>query len=154
MRIVVKKNLFVLLIIISTPRAQDTLISDSSQYIADKIIQSEIPVLVDFWAVWCLPCRILNPIIKEIEDKYKGKILFLKVNVDKNRALSAYFGVSSIPSVFLIDQKTVVAFIPGVHSKETYVNAIEKVLKEKKSKKSLPDSSSKKEDTLLEKESD
>ncbi|MCX7725380.1 MAG: thioredoxin [Chitinispirillaceae bacterium] len=146
-----KKFLAILLIIISTVNAQEALIRDSSQYIADKIIQSEIPVLVDFWAVWCLPCRILNPIIKELEEKYKDQVLFIKVNVDRNRALSSYFGVSSIPTVFLIDQKTVVALIPGVHPKETYVEAIEKVLKNKKSTPATTDSSKKETDTLLEK---
>ena len=102
---------------------------DSSQAIADRIVQSKIPVLVDFWAAWCRPCRMLNPIIAELEKKYKRKVLFIKVNVDIHRALSSYFGVSSIPAVFIIHNKSVVKAIPGVQPKETYVDALDEVLK-------------------------
>jgi thioredoxin 1 len=102
--------------------------NDSSQAIADKIVQSEIPVLVDFWAAWCGPCRMLNPTIADLEEKYKGKILFIKVNVDIHRALSAYFGISSIPAVFIIYKKNVVQTFPGVQPKETYIKALDIVL--------------------------
>jgi thioredoxin 1 len=102
---------------------------DSSQAIADRIVQSEIPVLVDFWAAWCGPCRILNPIIAELEETYKDKVLFIKVNVDIHRALSSYFGVSSIPAVFIIHKKSVVQALPGVQPKENYIKALDTVLK-------------------------
>lgn len=103
--------------------------ADSSQAIADRIVESQIPVLVDFWAPWCAPCRMLNPIIHELEKKYNGKILFIKVNIDIHKALSAYFGVSSIPAIFIIKNKTVIQALPGVQPKETYISAIDNVLK-------------------------
>jgi thioredoxin 1 len=103
--------------------------ADSSQAIADRIIQSEVPVLVDFWAAWCGPCRMLNPVIQDLEKMYRGKVLFVKVNVDIHRALSTYFGISSIPAVFIINRKNVVQALPGVQPKERYTTALDAVLK-------------------------
>jgi thioredoxin 1 len=101
---------------------------DSSQMIADKIVQSPIPVLVDFWAIWCGPCRLLGPTIEEIKKKYEGKILVLKVNVDVNRGLSSYFRIQAIPTVFIIADKTVIDYLPGVQPKEVYEKAVEKAI--------------------------
>jgi thioredoxin 1 len=103
--------------------------TDSSQAIADRIVKSEVPVVVDFWASWCMPCRMLNPIIKDVKKKYGDKIQVIKVNVDVHRALSAYFKVTSIPMVFIINEKTVVQALPGVQPKTTYFAAIDSVLK-------------------------
>jgi len=116
-------------------------IIDSSQQIADKIVQSKIPVLVDFWAPWCGPCRYLTPIVKELEEQYKGKVLFLKVNVDVHKAISAYFQVTAIPSIFVIHDKTVVSKLQGVRSKSDYSKALDDALV-KASKVTLPPSPS------------
>jgi thioredoxin len=102
--------------------------ADSSQYFADKIIGSPLPVLVDFWASWCGPCRMLTPIVKELEKEYKGKLVVVKVNVDHNRELSNYFQVTGIPAVFLVKNKTVVNYLQGVQPKEAYKAAIEEML--------------------------
>lgn len=112
--------------IFSQPFAAPT---DSSQAIADRIVQSEKPVLVDFWASWCGPCRMLNPIIKDLEKEYDERVLFIKVNVDIHRALSAYFKIQSIPSVFIIHKKNVVQALNGVQPKEQYAAALDAVLK-------------------------
>ena len=101
---------------------------DSSQAIADRIVRSEVPVLVDFWAAWCRPCLMLDPILKEVKKHYGKKILLVKVNIDVHRALSAYFGVRSIPAVFIINRKNVVKALPGVQSKEQYIAALDAVL--------------------------
>ena len=124
--------------IFSQPFAAST---DSSQAIADRIVQSEKPVLVDFWASWCMPCKMLNPIIKDLEKEYGERVLFIKVNVDIHRALSTYFKIQSIPSVFIIHKKNVVQALNGVQSKEQYAAALDAVLKPK-----LP--SEKKEDSV------
>jgi thioredoxin 1 len=102
---------------------------DSSQTIANRVTESKIPVVIDFWAAWCGPCRYLDPIIEELEDEYKGKVLFLKVNVDTQIAITQYFRVSSIPTVFIVEDKTVRAAFPGVRDKRTYTKAIEDALK-------------------------
>lgn len=101
---------------------------DSSQLIADQIIKSKVPVLVDFWAPWCAPCRMLNPIIKDLEKEFAGKVLFMKVNVDIHRSIAAYFGVNSIPAVFIVNNKIVVESIPGLQPKEVYADALKEIL--------------------------
>lgn len=110
------------------PSDQSPTIIDSSQIIANEIVKSEIPVLVDFWAPWCAPCRLLNPIIKELEKEFAGKVLFMKVNVDIHRSIAAYFEVHSIPAVFIVNKKVVVKSIPGLQPKEVYANALKEIL--------------------------
>ncbi|HEX2956491.1 MAG TPA: thioredoxin [Chitinispirillaceae bacterium] len=102
--------------------------SDSSQAIADKIVKSKIPVVIDFWAVWCGPCRMLNPIIADLEKQYKGKVEFIKVNVDVHRGIAAYFQVNAIPAVFIVHNKNVIKSFPGLQPKEVYQEAINDVL--------------------------
>jgi thioredoxin 1 len=103
--------------------------ADSSQQIADRIVASKIPVVVDFWAGWCMPCKYLDPVIKELEREYRGRVHFIKVDVDVHLALSAYFSVSAVPTVYVIEDKTVRAALPGVQNRREYVNAIESALK-------------------------
>lgn len=110
------------------PAATESAARDSSNHIADRIVKSEVPVLVDFWATWCGPCRMLNPVINDLEKEYHGKVLFVKVNVDVHKALANYFGVSSIPAVFVIDKKTVLKSLPGLQAKETYRKALNDAL--------------------------
>lgn len=67
----------------------------------EEVIKSDIPVLVDFWATWCGPCRMLAPTVEEIADEYDGKIKVGKLNVDDAQELAVSYGVSSIPTVML-----------------------------------------------------
>lgn len=106
----------------------DAALSDSSDIFVQQIIQSKKPVLIDFWAAWCQPCLILHPIIEKIKKEYKGKIIVIKINIDRNRGLARHFKVVSIPSVFLIKDKIAVKKIMGVQPKEVYNSAIDEIL--------------------------
>jgi thioredoxin 1 len=113
---------------------------DSSDIIADRIVKSPVPVMIDFWATWCKPCKMLGPTVEELKKKYSGKIKVIKIDVDANRRIAAYFRVSSIPAVFFIKDKAVVQYVPGLQEKSVYEQAIVDVLKPKTQEKSLKDS--------------
>ncbi len=66
-----------------------------------EVIKSNIPVLVDFWASWCGPCRMIGPSVAQLAEKYAGKVKVGKVNVDENSDLAATYGISSIPSLLI-----------------------------------------------------
>lgn len=74
----------------------------TDQNFEEVVLKSEIPVVVDFWAEWCGPCRIIGPVIDEMYSEYEGKALIGKVNVDHNPGVSAQFGVRNIPTVLFI----------------------------------------------------
>ena len=90
----------------------------------EEVIQSEIPVLVDFWATWCGPCRMLGPIISEIAEESEGKIKVGKVNVDEEGELAARFGIMSIPTVMVFKNGEVSATSIGYKPKEAILALI------------------------------
>ena len=81
----------------------------TSDNFESEVIASEIPVLVDFWATWCGPCKMLGPVISQIADEYEGKVKVGKVNVDEEEELAAKYGIQSIPTVLLFKGGEVVA---------------------------------------------
>lgn len=86
-------------------------------------------VLVDFWAEWCGPCRMLNPIMKNIEEKYKGKVVIGKVNADEDLDLSVKFSVRSIPTVLIVKDGEVVERFAGAGPERMYTEKLEYYLK-------------------------
>ena len=93
-----------------------------------NVINSPIPVFVDFWAEWCGPCRMVGPIVEELEADYLGKIKFVKVNVDEANALASKYNVFSIPTLMIFNKGEIVAQQVGAASKETYKNMIDKAI--------------------------
>lgn len=83
-----------------------------------EILDSPIPVLADFWATWCNPCRMLAPILEELAQEYEGKVKFCKVDVDENADLAVMYGIVSVPTLVLMKSGEEVERISGLRSLE------------------------------------
>lgn len=90
----------------------------TSQNFEQEVLNSELPVLVDFWATWCGPCKMLSPIIEEVAKEYEGKVKVGKVNVDEEPDLAIKFRVTSIPTLILFKNGVVDQILIGYHTKE------------------------------------
>jgi thioredoxin 1 len=91
-----------------------------------EVLQSDIPVVVDFWAQWCGPCKMLSPVIEEVSNELGVKAKFVKVNVDENPVLSPEYSISSIPSVLVFKNGIVVEKLVGFRPKQEIAAMIQK----------------------------
>jgi thioredoxin 1 len=94
----------------------------------EKVLKSKEPVVVDFWAPWCGPCRIVSPTIDELAKDYVGKVKVGKMNVDDNPNMAGTYGVMSIPSVLIFKNGQPVKTLVGAQGKDNYRQAIDEVL--------------------------
>ena len=94
----------------------------------EVVLKSDKPVLVDFWATWCGPCRMLGPVIEEIATEYEGRVVVGKVDVDSNQDYAAKYGVRNIPTVLVFQNGEVVGRQVGVAPKNTYTEALDCLL--------------------------
>ena len=89
------------------------------------VLKSDKPVMVDFWATWCGPCRMVGPIVDEISNDYDGKAVVVKIDVDANQEFAAKYGVRNIPTVLIFKNGEVVDKQVGVAPKATYTEKLE-----------------------------
>ena len=92
------------------------------------VLQSEAPVLVDFWAPWCGPCHMVSPVVEQLAGEYAGRLRTVKVNVDDSPAVAGRFGIQSIPTLALFRQGKEVRRLVGVRPKAELARAIDQVL--------------------------
>lgn len=93
-----------------------------------EVVKSGIPVLVDFWASWCGPCRMVAPVIEQLAKDYDGKIKVGKVNVDEEGSLAAQYGIISIPTILMFVNGKPVDKLIGAHSQDDFEDMIEKYI--------------------------
>ena len=104
----------------------DITITDSN--FDSEVVQSALPVLVDFWAVWCGPCQMQGPIVEEVARAMEGKAKVGKMNVDENPTVPQKFGIMSIPTLMIFKNGAVVKQFVGVQSKETLLAELNKLI--------------------------
>lgn len=93
-----------------------------------EVLKSELPVLVDFWASWCMPCRMVGPIVEDLAKDYAGKIKVGKMNVDENSKTPSSYGIMSIPTLILFNKGNPQKTLIGVQPKEEFKKAIDEIL--------------------------
>lgn len=100
----------------------------TDQNFEEEVLKSDVPVLIDFWAAWCVPCKMIAPTLEELAKEYEGRIKVGKLNVDENRGTAANYGIRGIPSLLLFKDGQVKEQMVGVHSKQEIDNLITKNL--------------------------
>ncbi|MDZ7721388.1 MAG: thioredoxin [candidate division KSB1 bacterium] len=94
----------------------------------ENVVESDVPVLVDFWAVWCGPCKMVEPVVNELADEYDGKIKVGKVDVDNNQKIAMNYNIRSIPTLLLFKDGDVVEMMIGAQPKNNLKDKIDKHL--------------------------
>lgn len=108
--------------------ASESILELSDASFESDVINSDVPVLVDFWAPWCGPCRAVAPIVEEISEAYDGKIKVGKINVDENPSTTMKFGIRSIPTLLVFKGGEAVEQIIGAVPKGEIEKAVDKAL--------------------------
>lgn len=100
----------------------------TDQNFEEEVLKSNLPVLVDFWAPWCGPCKIITPIIEELAKEYAGKLKAVEVNVDENSQTPSKYGIMSIPTLMIFKNGSPVKTMIGAQGKEALKKIIDEVI--------------------------
>jgi len=110
-----------------SPMSKDTVVVQDATFKAE-VLDSATPVLVDFWATWCAPCRAIAPSLEELATQYKGQLKIAKVDVDENQEIAQTYGIRSIPTLLMFKGGQVVEQLVGAAPKAKLEDSIKKVL--------------------------
>jgi len=100
----------------------------TDQNFEKEVLRSKVPVLVDFWAVWCMPCQKIAPLVEELSNEYDGKIKFGKINVENDQKVAQQYGIRSIPTLLIFKNGKIASQLIGVQPKRNLVEKIKEVL--------------------------
>lgn len=107
--------------------ASQKIVSLTQENFAQEVLQSPSPVLVDFWAEWCGPCKMIAPILDELAEEYDGRVKIGKVNIDEQQGVAAEYGIRAIPTLLLFHKGQVADQIVGLHSKRDLKASFDRV---------------------------
>ena len=107
--------------------ASPLIITLTQDNFAEQVLKSPAPVLVDFWAEWCGPCKMIAPLLDELADEYDGKVKIGKVNVDEQQSLAAEYGIRAIPTLLVFQNGQVADQIVGARSKRDFKASLDRV---------------------------
>jgi thioredoxin 1 len=107
--------------------ASPLIVTLTQENFAQQALQSQSPVLVDFWAEWCGPCKMIAPLLDELADEYSGKVKIGKVNIDEQQELATQYGIRAIPTLLLINKGQVAEQLVGAKSKRDLKASLDRV---------------------------
>ncbi|MEW6448225.1 MAG: thioredoxin [Bacillota bacterium] len=93
-----------------------------------EVLQSSVPVMVDFWAAWCGPCRSMSPVVEQVADEFAGRVKVAKLNVDENQSLTQRYGIKGIPTLLFFQNGKVVAQEVGYTPKDSVTQKLNRIL--------------------------
>ena len=107
--------------------SDETVLEFTDANFDEQVMQSNVPVLVDFWAEWCMPCRMVAPTVEELAKEYAGKVKVGKLDTDANKEVAVKFGITAIPTIILYNGGEVTRKFIGVTTKQQFVEELDKL---------------------------